>query len=69
MDIPYFWRYLNIIDTLNTFSEFHLDLNLLRIVIIGIQSAGKSSVIESISDLEIPRNEGVSVKAPNSTSS
>jgi len=64
MDIPYFWRYLNIIDTLNTFSEFHLDLNLLRIVIIGIQSAGKSSVIESISDLEMPRNEGVGTKAP-----
>ncbi|ORX86279.1 hypothetical protein BCR32DRAFT_302229 [Anaeromyces robustus] len=64
INIPALSLFLSIIDTLNESSGLNYMINLLRIVIIGIQSSGKSSVIQNISDMELPRNEGVATKAP-----
>ncbi|KAJ7081440.1 P-loop containing nucleoside triphosphate hydrolase protein [Mycena epipterygia] len=40
------------------------DLNLPRITIIGNQSAGKSSVVEAISGIKVPRDAGTCTRAP-----
>ncbi|KAH9909437.1 P-loop containing nucleoside triphosphate hydrolase protein [Fomitopsis serialis] len=42
----------------------HIHLDLPRIVVIGNQSAGKSSLIEAISGIEVPRNAGTCTRCP-----
>ncbi|TKA79525.1 hypothetical protein B0A49_01091 [Cryomyces minteri] len=40
------------------------DLPLPKIVVVGDQSAGKSSVVEAISEIKVPRNSGTCTRAP-----
>ncbi|KAI0324482.1 hypothetical protein GY45DRAFT_1393054 [Cubamyces sp. BRFM 1775] len=42
----------------------HIDLELPRIVVIGNQSAGKSSLVEAISDISVPRDAGTCTRCP-----
>ncbi|OUM57355.1 hypothetical protein PIROE2DRAFT_17696 [Piromyces sp. E2] len=64
-NIPAYQVLLSIQDTLSECSSSKkLPKELQRIVTIGIQSAGKSSVIENISEIELPRNTGIGTKAP-----
>ncbi|KAH9843658.1 P-loop containing nucleoside triphosphate hydrolase protein [Rhodofomes roseus] len=42
----------------------HIHLDLPRIVVIGNQSAGKSSVIEAISEIKVPRDVGTCTRCP-----
>ncbi|KAI0650981.1 P-loop containing nucleoside triphosphate hydrolase protein [Trametes meyenii] len=42
----------------------HIDLELPRIVVIGNQSAGKSSLVEAISGISVPRDAGTCTRCP-----
>ncbi|KAI1791428.1 P-loop containing nucleoside triphosphate hydrolase protein [Ganoderma leucocontextum] len=42
----------------------HIDLELPRIVVIGNQSAGKSSLVEAISGINVPRDAGTCTRCP-----
>ncbi|KAI0746433.1 P-loop containing nucleoside triphosphate hydrolase protein [Daedaleopsis nitida] len=42
----------------------HIDLELPRIVVIGNQSAGKSSLVEAISGINVPRDPGTCTRCP-----
>lgn len=62
--IPVYQILLSIQDLLTECSSSEVPIELQNIVTIGIQSAGKSSVIENISEIELPRNNGIGTKAP-----
>ena len=51
--------YIDLIDTLRSVG-IHKDLALPTIAVIGDQSSGKSSVLEAISGIELPRGSGES---------
>jgi len=63
-NIPVYQILLSIQDLLSECSSSEVPIELHNIVTIGIQSAGKSSVIENISEIELPRNSGIGTKAP-----
>ncbi|KAH9846168.1 hypothetical protein C2E23DRAFT_854065 [Lenzites betulinus] len=42
----------------------HIDLELPGIVVIGNQSAGKSSLVEAISGISVPRDAGTCIRCP-----
>ncbi|KAF2870258.1 P-loop containing nucleoside triphosphate hydrolase protein [Massariosphaeria phaeospora] len=57
----------DLISTMNELEKLNLsnlDIQLARIVVIGDQSAGKSSVIEKISDITVPRAGGTCTRCP-----
>ncbi|RXN19640.1 interferon-induced GTP-binding Mx3-like protein [Labeo rohita] len=55
--------YIDLIDTLRTVG-IHKDLSLPTIVVIGDQSSGKSSVLEALSGVALPRGSGIVTRCP-----
>ncbi|XP_058614898.1 interferon-induced GTP-binding protein Mx2-like isoform X2 [Onychostoma macrolepis] len=55
--------YIDLIDTLRSFG-IHKDLALPTIVVIGDQSSGKSSVLEALSGIALPRGSGIVTRCP-----
>ena len=49
--------YIDLIDRLRTY-DIEKDIQLPSIVVIGDQSAGKSSVLEALSGVQLPRGSG-----------
>uniref|UniRef100_A0A9J7YLP8 Uncharacterized protein n=1 Tax=Cyprinus carpio carpio TaxID=630221 RepID=A0A9J7YLP8_CYPCA len=55
--------YIDLIDTLRSVG-IHKDLALPTIVVIGDQSSGKSSVLEALSGVALPRGKGIVTRCP-----
>ncbi|XP_058622279.1 interferon-induced GTP-binding protein Mx-like [Onychostoma macrolepis] len=55
--------YIDLIDTLRS-AGIHKDLALPTIVVIGDQSSGKSSVLEALSGVALPRGSGIVTRCP-----
>lgn len=55
--------YIDLIDTLRSFG-IQKDLALPTIVVIGDQSSGKSSVLEALSGIALPRGSGIVTRCP-----
>ncbi|XP_051978810.1 interferon-induced GTP-binding protein Mx3-like [Xyrauchen texanus] len=55
--------YIDLIDTLRSVG-IHKDLGLPTIVVIGDQSSGKSSVLEALSGVALPRGSGIVTRCP-----
>ncbi|XP_059392850.1 interferon-induced GTP-binding protein Mx3-like [Carassius carassius] len=55
--------YIDLIDTLRSVG-IHKDLALPTIVVIGDQSSGKSSVLEALSGIALPRGSGIVTRCP-----
>uniref|UniRef100_A0A672KM94 Interferon-induced GTP-binding protein Mx-like n=1 Tax=Sinocyclocheilus grahami TaxID=75366 RepID=A0A672KM94_SINGR len=55
--------YIDLIDTLRSFG-IHKDLALPTIAVIGDQSSGKSSVLEALSGIALPRGSGIVTRCP-----
>ncbi|RDB20697.1 Interferon-induced GTP-binding protein Mx [Hypsizygus marmoreus] len=56
-------RMLDLVNRLHS-TGVHIDIDLPRIAVIGSQSAGKSSLIESISGITLPRATGTCTRCP-----
>uniref|UniRef100_A0A671SYV5 Interferon-induced GTP-binding protein Mx2-like n=1 Tax=Sinocyclocheilus anshuiensis TaxID=1608454 RepID=A0A671SYV5_9TELE len=55
--------YIDLIDTLRS-AGIHKDLALPTIIVIGDQSSGKSSVLEALSGVPLPRGSGIVTRCP-----
>ncbi|XP_016351081.1 interferon-induced GTP-binding protein Mx1-like [Sinocyclocheilus anshuiensis] len=55
--------YIDLIDTLRSVG-IHKDLALPTIAVIGDQSSGKSSVLEALSGIALPRGSGIVTRCP-----
>ncbi|KAK2867237.1 hypothetical protein Q8A67_025354 [Cirrhinus molitorella] len=55
--------YIDLIDTLRS-AGIHKDLSLPTIIVIGDQSSGKSSVLEALSGVPLPRGTGIVTRCP-----
>ena len=55
---------LELNDQINILASMENDINATRIVVVGDQSHGKSSVLEAISGVDLPRGEGIQTRAP-----
>ncbi|XP_043084713.1 interferon-induced GTP-binding protein Mx3-like isoform X2 [Puntigrus tetrazona] len=55
--------YIDLVDTLRSVG-IHKDLGLPSIVVIGDQSSGKSSVLEALSGIALPRGSGIVTRCP-----
>jgi Dynamin family len=49
---------------LDALEQNQLDLSLPKIVLVGMQSSGKSSLIEAISEIKVPQGTGTCTKCP-----
>ena len=52
-----FSRYIDLVDNLRSYG-LERELTLPRIAVLGVQSSGKSSVLEAISGVQLPRGTG-----------
>ena len=50
-------RYIDLVDNLRSYG-LERELTLPRIAVLGVQSSGKSSVLEAISGVQLPRGTG-----------
>lgn len=56
-------QYISLVDRLRQCGA-HTEVNLPRICVVGVQSAGKSSLIEAISGINLPRASGTCTRCP-----
>ena len=57
-------RLIDINDQINRLTSLEHDINTTKIVVIGDQSHGKSSVLEALSGVDLPRGEGIKTRVP-----
>ena len=55
---------LELNDELRELASLESDINVTSIVCVGDQSHGKTSVIEALSGIELPRGKGIQTRAP-----
>ena len=56
-DINVFFRYIDLVDNLRSYG-LERKLTLPQIAVLGVQSSGKSSVLEATSGVQLPRGTG-----------
>lgn len=55
---------LKLNDDLRKLAAYESDINVTSIVVVGDQSHGKTSVVEALSGVELPRGEGIQTRVP-----
>ena len=55
--IIHFYRYIDLVDNLRSYG-LERELPLPQVAVLGVQSSGKSSVLEAISGVQLPRGTG-----------